>query len=191
MDKEKIGFFGGCFNPPINTHINIAKNLLQNNIVDKVIFVPVGNYYKKQNLISAIHRYNMLKLLCENYEKIEVEDIASTHKGTLYATDTFELIQKKYSSYTDIYFIMGSDNFIKMPSWKNYEEIIKKYKFIVIERLKHETSCNLTNVICFNNKQVEDISSTVIRHKLQNEEDVTKWINEKVLLYIQKNNLYI
>ena len=191
MDKEKIGFFGGCFNPPINTHINIAKNLLQNNIVDKVIFVPVGNYYKKQNLISAIHRYNMLKLLCENYEKIEVEDIASRHKGTLYATDTFELIQKKYSSYTDIYFIMGSDNFIKMPSWKNYEEIIKKYKFIVIERLKHETSCNLTNVICFNNKQVEDISSTVIRHKLQNGEDVTKWINEKVLLYIQKNNLYI
>ena len=191
MNKEKIGFFGGCFNPPINTHINIAKNLLQNNIVDKVIFVPVGDYYKKQNLISAIHRYNMLKLLCENYEKIEVEDIASTHKGTLYATDTFELIQKKYSSYTDIYFIMGSDNFIKMPSWKNYEEIIKKYKFIVIERLKHETSCNLTNVICFNNKQVEDISSTVIRHKLQNGEDVTKWINEKVLLYIQKNNLYI
>lgn len=191
MDKEKIGFFGGCFNPPINTHINIAKNLLQNNIVDKVIFVPVGNYYKKQNLISAIHRYNMLKLLCENYEKIEVENIASTHKGLLYATDTFELIQNKYGSCTDIYFIMGSDNFQKMPSWKNYEEIIKKYKFIVIERLKHEVTCNLANVICFNTKQDEDVSSTVIRHKLQNGEDVTKWINEEVLLYIQKNNLYI
>lgn len=191
MDKEKIGFFGGCFNPPINTHIDIANKLVQNSVIDKVIFVPVGDYYKKQNLVPAIHRYNMLQLSCENYKNLEVEDIASTYKGMLYATDTFELIQKKYSNTADIYFIMGSDNFQKMPSWKNYEEIIKKYKFIVIERLKHEIPCNLSNVIYFHNKQVEDISSTSIRHKLQNREDVTDWVNEKVFLYIQKNKLYI
>ena len=102
MDKEKIGFFGGCFNPPINTHIDIANKLVQNSVIDKVIFVPVGDYYKKQNLVPAIHRYNMLQLSCENYKNLEVEDIASTHKGMLYATDTFELIQKKYSNTADI-----------------------------------------------------------------------------------------
>lgn len=190
MNKEKIGFFGGCFNPPINTHINIANILIQNNIIDKVIFVPVGNYYKKQNLLPARHRYNMLKLSCKNYKNLEVENIASTYNGMLYAADTFKLIEEKYNNIAEIYFIMGSDNFKKMPLWKNYEEVIKRYKFIVIERPKYEDSCDLPNVIYFKNKQMDDISSTRIRHKLQNGEDVTNWIDSNTLIYIKNNKLY-
>ena len=57
MKKEKIGFFGGCFNPPTNTHIDLANKLIKNGIIEKVIFVPVGNYYQKQNLASAEDRY--------------------------------------------------------------------------------------------------------------------------------------
>ena len=37
MDKEKIGFLGGCFNPPINTHIDIANKLVQNKTIKKQI----------------------------------------------------------------------------------------------------------------------------------------------------------
>lgn len=191
MKKEKIGFFGGCFNPPINTHINLANNLIEANIVDKVIFVPVGDYYQKQNLVTAIHRYNMLKLACSNYKNLEVENIASTHKEKLFAKDTFKLLYEKYHNNTDIYLIMGSDNFEKMPKWKNYGDIIKKYKFIVLERLKHETTSNLENVLYFKNKQIEDISSTAIRNKLKSKEDVSNWINKDVLKYIHENKLYI
>lgn len=190
MQKLKIGFFGGCFNPPINTHITIATSLLQNNIVDKVFFVPVGDYYKKQNLAPAIHRYNMLKLSCIDYKNIEVEDIACSYKGTLYATDTFKLIQKKYSNNTEIYFIMGSDNFEKIPKWKNYEEIINTYKFIVIERQEHELTNKLTNVLYTKIDKTDDITSTKIRNKLKNKEDVTKWIDRKTLKYIENNKLY-
>lgn len=191
MKKEKIGFFGGCFNPPINTHINLANNLIEANIVDKVIFVPVGDYYQKQNLVTSIHRYNMLKLACSNYKNLEVENIASTHKEKLFAKDTFKLLYEKYHNNTDIYLIMGSDNFEKMPKWKNYGDIIKKYKFIVLERLKHETTSNLENVLYFKNKQIEDISSTAIRNKLKSKEDVSNWINKDVLKYIHENKLYI
>lgn len=191
MKKEKIGFFGGCFNPPINTHVNLANNLIEANIVDKVIFVPVGDYYQKQNLVTSIHRYNMLKLACSNYKNLEVENIASTHKEKLFAKDTFKLLYEKYHNNTDIYLIMGSDNFEKMPKWKNYGDIIKKYKFIVLERLKHETTSNLENVLYFKNKQIEDISSTAIRNKLKSKEDVSNWINKDVLKYIHENKLYI
>lgn len=191
MKKEKIGFFGGCFNPPINTHVNLANNLIEANIVDKVIFVPVGDYYQKQNLVTSIHRYNMLKLACSNYKNLEVENIASTHKEKLFAKDTFKLLYEKYHNNTDIYLIMGSDNFEKMPKWKNYDDIIKKYKFIVLERLKHETTSNLENVLYFKNKQIEDISSTAIRNKLKSKEDVSNWINKDVLKYIHENKLYI
>lgn len=190
MQKLKIGFFGGCFNPPINTHISIANSLIKNKILDKVVFVPVGDYYKKQDLVPAIHRYNMLKISCENYKSVEIEDIACKHKGTLYAIDTFELIQKKYGNESDIYFIMGSDNFEKMPGWKNSKETLDKYKFIVVERPAHEMINKLENVIYTKMNQIDDITSTRIRNKLKNGENVTNWIEEKTLRYIKENKLY-
>lgn len=190
MKKEKIGFFGGCFNPPINTHISLANNLIKDNIVDKVMFVPVGDYYQKKNLVEARHRYNMLKLATQEFPKLQVENIASTHKDKLFATDTFKLIYDKYSNSADMYLIMGSDNFEKMPTWKNYADIIKKYKFIVIERPKHEKKCDLKNVIYCKDNQLEDITSTRIRNNLKKGEDVSNWINADVLKYINENKLY-
>ena len=50
---EKIAFFGGSFNPPSKVHYQIAKNILDNLQIDKICFVPVGNYYKNQDLIDV------------------------------------------------------------------------------------------------------------------------------------------
>lgn len=191
MQKIKIGFFGGSFNPPINTHINLAKNLIKDKIVDKVIFVPVGDYYQKRDLVSAEHRYNMLKLACKDYPNIEVENIASSSKNKLFAIDTFGLLYKKYNQESEMYFIMGSDNFNKMPNWKNYQEIIENYKIIVIERKKDTQEANLKNVIYYKSSNIEDITSTCIRNKLKKNEEVSKYVDEEVDKYIKQNGLYM
>lgn len=188
---KKVGFFGGCFNPPSNIHLSIAKCLVKDNIVDEVIFVPVGDYYKKQQLEPAIDRYNMLKLSCASHKFLGVEDIASKNIDTLYAIDTFKLIYNKYSNTTDIYFIMGSDNFKKMPTWKNYQEIMQKYKFIVVERTKNEVEGNLNNIIYYKTNQKEDISSTKIREMIRKKQDVEGLIEKQTLRYIKENNLYL
>ncbi len=65
----KIGFFGGCFNPPTNAHINLAIKVLKESNLDKLIFVPVGDFYQKQDLVSEEHRYNMLKIACMRTRK--------------------------------------------------------------------------------------------------------------------------
>ena len=188
---KKIGFFGGCFNPPSNIHINLAKELVINKIVDEVIFVPVGNYYKKQNLIEAKHRYNMLRLACKDYPYLDVEDIAVKSEITLYATDTFELINEKYKNIAEIYLIMGSDNFTKISTWKDYENIKEKYKYIVIERPNYKEKINnRNNVIYYNLQQEEDISEKKIRHLLKNKDDTRRYLNDKVIKYIEDNQLY-
>ena len=71
----KIGFFGGCFNPPTIAHIELAKKALAECNLDKVIFVPIGDFYKKKELAPARDRYNMLKIACEDIDRIEVSDI--------------------------------------------------------------------------------------------------------------------
>ena len=63
----KIGFFGGGFNPISNVHINIAENLVMDNYIDKVMFVPVGDLYNKKGLIVID---NFETLTQEEKEKI-------------------------------------------------------------------------------------------------------------------------
>lgn len=158
--------------------------------LDKVIFVPVGNYYKKKDLIEAMHRFNMLKLAIE--EKMGVEKIAVESKIKLYALDTFELIKEKYNK-DDIFFIMGSDNFRKMPTWKEYEKLKTNYNIIVIERERKKIRYeNPENIIEFIPEQLAEIDSTQIRNLIKNnDEEAKKYLNEKVYQYIIENKLYV
>ena len=48
-DLMKIGFFGGCFNPPTNAHVNLAKKVLDECNLNRVVFVPVGDFMVKKN----------------------------------------------------------------------------------------------------------------------------------------------
>ena len=174
---KKIGFFGGCFNPPTNMHIKIANNLIKEGKLDKVVFVPMNDLYKKEGLIEAKHRYNMLKLVTKNYRNLEVDDIEIKENRNLFAVDAFEIIKKssylKFCEETDIFLIMGSDNFDKMPNWKDYNKIKDKYKYIVI------------------NRNEKEISSTEIRNMIKNnDEEVVKYLPEEVYNYIIKNELY-
>lgn len=170
----------------------MAKTLINEYNLDKIIFVPVGNYYKKQNLIDAKHRYNMMNLAVESELELEVEKLAVESKIKLYAIDTFELIKEKYND-DDIFFIMGSDNFRKMPEWKNYEKLIKNYNIIVIERerkkVRHE---HPKNIIEFIPENLAETDSTQIRKMIKNnEEEAKKYLNSKVYKYIEENNLYL
>lgn len=169
---EKIGFFGGCFNPPTNIHIKIANNLIKTKKLDKVIFVPVNDSYIKSGLISAEHRLNMIKLAIKDNNKLEVDDIETKEDKKLFAVDAFELINQKYSKKCEVYFIMGSDNFEKMSKWKDYNKI-KDQKYIVIKRDK--------NVI----------SSTEIREMIaKNDSEAQKYLSREVYKYIEQNKLY-
>ena len=73
--KSRIGLLGGTFNPIHFGHIEIAKasiNLLK---LDKLIFIPAGNPWQKNDFISFEHRFNMLKLALKNIEKIEISEL--------------------------------------------------------------------------------------------------------------------
>lgn len=174
---ERIGFFGGCFNPPTNIHISIANNLIEQKKLDRIVFVPVNDYYKKKELVEAKHRYNMLKLATKKYDKLEVDDIEIKQDRQLFAVDAFEVIHNsdfaKETNKDNIFLIMGSDNYNKMPLWKDYNKIKDKYNYIVIDR------------------DEEQISSTKIREMIKNDDkNVVKYIPKEVYNYIIKNELY-
>ena len=98
----KLGVYIGSFNPVHNGHIEVVNYLLNNNIVDKVLIVPTGAYWDKNNLIDIKDRINMLRFF-EN-ERILIDD---KHNDIPY---TYLLMRKLKKEYDDeLYLILGAD----------------------------------------------------------------------------------
>ena len=200
MLNKGIAIFGGSFNPPINSHITLAKAIMNKfNSIQKLIFVPVSTRYQKEDLAQDEHRYNMLKLICNKEKMLEVSDIELKQEKQMYTIQTLDLFKQKYKDY-DIYFVMGTDNLKELETWKEAERLLKEYRIIVLER-DNDTLSDILQKNSFLKKyknsliKIEGIdkiflSSTMIREKIKNGEEVEQFIDEDVLQYIEENGLY-
>lgn len=171
--KSKLGFFGGCFNPITNAHLGLIKDVIEKENLSKVYFVPMGDLYQKKDLIPLKHRIKMLELALETQEKMDILNISNQDKK-MYAIDTFKIIDKKFSD-AQRFFIMGSDNYTNICNWKNSEDLMNQYNYIILDR---------------ENGNTKDISSSVVREKIKLDEDIKNLIPEQIIEYIKQNNLY-
>ena len=199
---SRYAFFGGSFNPPSMAHKTCATRIVDEMKLDKLFFVPVGDSYQKTGLINEKHRYNMLKLICEGNKKLDVYDIELNKNINFKAIDVFKIIKNNFKD-DEIYYVMGADNFINILSWKNSDELIKDYKYILLNR----DDINLENEIMMNDKLYKNrdnfyisnefkkmsISSSDIRKEVRSRDKavINELIDEKVLQYIEQNNLYL
>jgi nicotinate-nucleotide adenylyltransferase len=192
----KIGIFGGCFNPPHKMHKLISLYLIEHNFLDKVIYVPVGNHYKKNDLVSDIDRYNMLKLIC-NDSRIEISDYEM--KGSVrYTYQTLDYFHKLYKK-DEIYFVTGSDNLKEIDTWRKAEYLLKNYKFLIVGRnnddygvLVNKYKKDKDNFYLVDIPEIE-VCSTQIRKLLKDNspDKLVDSLDENVIKYIQRKNLYI
>ena len=186
----KIGILGGTFNPPHNSHKKLICNLLDNKFVDKVIILTTNNKYEKPDIINLDHRIHMLNLAMDREDIfIENEEIC---KSLNYTIDALNYYKDKYPN-DEIFFIMGSDKLKDFKNWRNYDEIIKKFNLIVTNRnddRADELKCILPTAKIQFVPNVGLLSSSFVRKEIKNGNSVEKYLDEKVIEYIDKNNLY-
>lgn len=184
----KIGIFGGSFNPPHIMHKKVALELIEKKYVDRVIFVPTGNKYEKNDLVLDFHRYKMLELICEN--NLSVSDY-EMREGLKYTYQTLDYFQGLYP-YDEIYFILGYDNLAYFDQWKNYAYILQNYFLLVVARGENQTFEQFSAYkehLIFTTIEKMAVSSSEIRKQLK-ERRFSDKIDVKVLNYILKHDLY-
>ena len=195
---KKYGFFGGAFNPPTIAHEKLALEIAEKYNLDKVYFVPVGNFYNKKDLVDEKERFKMLKLISS--DKIDVLPIEFNMNKKLNTSEALELINNEYKN-VDRYFIMGGDNLEKLSSWQNPENCLNGNKFIAIERGKKISNIiendNLLNkysknIFTLENNNLYTYNSTEVRNAIKEgkEDVIDKMLNKKVYSYIKIENLY-
>lgn len=193
----KIGVFGGSFNPPHKMHENIARELVNKQVVDKIVYVPTGGQYKyKSNLVDDQKRYKMLKIIADKDKRFEVSDY-ELKDYVVYTCETLAYFKELYPN-DEIYFICGTDNLSYIDKWKNGEEILKNYKILVIDRKGNDVFELLDKFKEYKDNiivapvELRNISSTEIRELIQrgNYEELEKYLDKDVIEYILEENLY-
>jgi len=208
-----VGLFGGAYDPIHNGHLMIADNLINKLELDQLIFIPTGISVTDKNLTSADHRLNMIRLALTN-KKLNVSSYEidnSLYEEKSFTFDTLKHFFEKNDAIN--FFIMGSDNFLKINTWKNWDKLLNYAHIILIDRQISSLSSIRDNEIKefykqhleenFKNLKLKrsgyiykhqidyiDIASSEIRERIQLEKEVSNVIPEKIKRYIASNNLY-
>ncbi len=203
MMKEKncIVVFGGSFNPPHNSHFSIAEQVLnQYEEVEKVVFIPVNKKYEKDGLEENKHRYNMLKLVIEKNSDFILSDIDMNGERSLYTIETLIETEKQFPN-KEIWFLIGSDNLKELHTWKKAEELLSKYKILVMERNEDiiEDIINKSellkmykeNISKLDEKIKSNISSSYIRSQIKKQKNIRYVLPDEICEYINENKLYM
>lgn len=198
---KKKGIFGGTFDPIHNGHLHIAYEALYKLNLDKVIFIPSGNPPHKTDKVitDATIRYKLVRDVIQNEKKFEVSDYELKNESLSYTYKTLKHFNEKHED-TEWYFITGADCLMQLDSWKNINEVLSLCNFVVFRRSgysmedmlkqKERIEKKFNKKIIFLDIPVIDISSTTIRNKIRNGENISYLVPEKARCMVNKMNLY-
>lgn len=95
---NKIGLFGGTFNPLHNGHIELAKNSIVSLNLDAVVFVPnyLSPFKSDQLILDDFHRFKMIELTLKNYINFFVSDFEIKSKNISYTINTIKYFQSTF-----------------------------------------------------------------------------------------------
>ena len=196
---ERIGIFGGSFDPPHIGHIQAAQAAVRALKLDRLLLVPANQPPHKQPSSAApSQRLELLRFACGGDPCLQVSDLEICRGGVSYTVDTVETVRAQYPN-AEIFLLMGSDMFLSFASWKCQEEILqnaalgvfyrgakKERAEVATQKAALEAAGHRVHLI---ENDVVDISSTQLRRMLafQCADD---FLPDGVGDYIRENGLY-
>lgn len=188
----KVGLFFGTFNPVHIGHLALANYMQCYAGLDEVWLVvsPHNPLKDKTKMLHQNDRLHLVNLALENHSKIKSSNIEFKLTQPSYTINTLTHLKEKFPSF-QFHLIMGSDNLNTFHKWKNYEEILNKYKILIYPRPGY-TGSEFDNhpSVKFTEAPLMEISSTFIRKAIKEKKDIQFFLHAAVWKYIDEMNYY-
>ena len=198
---ERIGIYGGTFNPPHIGHIQAAEQALSALNLRKVILIPdriAPHKELPENSPTPQQRMDMLHIAVQNRPGLEVSDIELKRSGVSYTWETVAQL-KAENPEAELVLLMGTDMFLSFHTWKHPKRILEnttlgifcrgekgEHKAIAEKKAEMEQQGARIELV---NNDIVAISSTQMRRLLAFR-CAGAFLPEGVLDYIRENRLY-
>lgn len=192
-EPQRIGVYGGTFNPPHRAHLEIARQALSHLALDEVIFVVAAVPPHKQGevYVGPEDRLAMVEALVAEEPRMCVSRMELEREGPSYTVDTLAAFHGLHPD-SKLYFIVGGDSLLDLPRWRDPEGILALADIVVARRPGiPDTIPPLLQGHCHVLPcHAPDISSTNIRHQLVQGGDTGDALPRAVQRVICERGLY-
>ena len=198
---QRIGIYGGTFNPPHTGHICAGLQALQALGLSMLYVIPDRIAPHKEipeGSPTPEQRLQMLRLALEGEDNVVVSDMELRREGKSYTYETVEQLRAMHPE-AELVLFMGTDNFLTFHEWRCPDRILAEASLGVFYRgdLDEKTqiaACKAEmeaagHTIYLVSNDVVEISSTNLRRMLTfrcADPFLPKGVGE----YIRENRLY-
>ncbi len=197
---DRIGIFGGTYNPPHLGHIQAAvygKNALK---LDRLYLIPSHISPHKEIPIDSPtpqQRLEMVRIAAADTD-LTVSDLELQRGGASYTYETVLSVREMHPD-AEVYLMMGTDMFLTLDSWREADFLLSMVHPVVfyrgdpgekkaVEQKKKYFASRGISVEVLENP-ITEISSTQLRRMLVFG-CAEPFLDEKVHSYILQNRLY-
>lgn len=192
---KKIALYFGSFNPIHKGHETIARYFSQLDSVQELWMVVSPHNPLKQSteLAPEQDRLEMAKLATANMAKVKVSDVEFGLSKPSYTIDTMRFLQRNYPG-VEWSIILGEDSIASFPRWKAYDELLRDFEIMIFPRQGAKANLRLTDdqkLVQLFPTPLINISSTEIRKKCANKENISALVSPSVENFIRRKGLYL
>lgn len=132
---ERIGIYGGSFNPPHIGHIQAARYAARELRLDSLVMLPAGEVPGKslpEGSATAEERLQMLELAVGDCPNLRVSDFDACRERCR-TWETLEHFAREYPG-AELTVLVGSDQLAKLPGWENVSFVLSHAQIAVARR---------------------------------------------------------
>lgn len=199
----RLGLYGGSFDPVHRGHLEPVREAMEELALDRVIYLPTAHPPHKgdHDLASPFHRYVMVELALLD----DVRLVVSPHElveGVSYTVETLRHY-RNLDPEAELFFLLGSDSFAGLETWREWREIPRLVRLVVLRRPGWEEATGAESLspalaelvasgdVFFASNRPIDATATELRRRLgEGGELVARELPARVLQYIRKYDLY-
>lgn len=192
-----ITLFGGSFNPPHLGHLIVieqAFELIKN--IDELWILPAYRHTFQKDLVPSQHRLAMTKLLMseisqENKNNTKLCAVEFEYKLSGETYEALKLLKQKYTDH-QFSFLMGTDQIKSFEKWGSWKNLLEEMHFYLYPRSGYKNDIRFPNMSLLESEiqAVTNISSTMLRNRIQNQMPISHLLPDSVFQYTKVNRLY-
>jgi len=191
LRRDRIGILGGAFNPPHIGHLIIAEWVRNEFSLKQIIFIPTFLPPHKESPTPFEVRFQMVKIAVGNNRNYKVSDLEKKIAGPSYTIKTIRYFKKRFKK-TDLFLIIGSDQFLEIGTWLKPEAIVQECRLVVVRRPGYDLSpkMNFFKNILISSAPQMDVSSSEIRKRIRQGLTIRHLVPKPLYTFIKSRNLY-
>lgn len=201
---QRIGLYGGSFNPIHNGHLIVARAVAEHLQLDRVFLLPSARPPHKgdRKLLDAPHRAAMVKLAIEDESLFEFSDFDLTRDGPSYTIDTVTHFGKLLGPHMELHWLIGADSLAELTTWHRISDLVDACRIVTAARSGWDTIDWAPLRTVLSDAQIAalqtgvlqtpriDISSTDIRRRVREGRSIRYLVPGAVQEYIETRALY-